>query len=73
MKDRKLGMRSAGSEPPSPLPMAFAPCQAVKEAIATIGEKISIRRFVKFQLGEGIEKKVMDLAADVAAMTTKSS
>ena len=49
------------------------PLQAVKEAIAAIGEKISIRRFVKFQLGEGIEKKVMDLAADVAAMTTKSS
>jgi len=45
--------------------------QAVKEAIAAIGEKISIRRFVKYQLGEGIEKKVMDLAADVAAMTAK--
>ncbi|KAG1676436.1 hypothetical protein FOA52_002256 [Chlamydomonas sp. UWO 241] len=43
--------------------------QAVKEAIASIGEKISIRRFVKFHLGEGIEKKTMDLAADVAAMT----
>ncbi|GAX79678.1 hypothetical protein CEUSTIGMA_g7119.t1 [Chlamydomonas eustigma] len=47
--------------------------QAVKEAIATIGEKISVRRFEKFVLGEGIEKKVLDLAADVAAMTSKSS
>lgn len=47
--------------------------QAVKEAIAAIGEKISIRRFVRFQLGEGIEKKVNDLAADVAAMTAKSA
>jgi len=46
--------------------------QAIKEAIATIGEKISVRRFTKFQLGEGIEKKVMDLAADVAAMTKSS-
>lgn len=30
------------------------------------GEKISIRRFVRFSLGEGIEKKKSDLAADVA-------
>jgi elongation factor Ts len=44
----------------------------VKEAIATMGEKISVRRFKKFVLGEGIEKKVLDLAADVAAMTSKS-
>ena len=34
---------------------------------AKIGEKISIRRFVRFELGEGIEKKSVDLAADVAA------
>ena len=34
--------------------------QAVKEAVAAIGEKISVRRFVKFQLGEGIEKKVSE-------------
>ena len=30
------------------------------------GEKISIRRFVRFSLGEGIGKKKSDLAADVA-------
>lgn len=42
---------------------------AIKEAVATIGEKISVRRFVKFALGEGIEKKVSNLAADVAAAT----
>ncbi len=34
---------------------------------AKIGEKIAVRRFVRFELGEGIEKKVNDLAADVAA------
>jgi elongation factor Ts len=34
---------------------------------AKIGEKIAIRRFVRFELGEGIEKKKVDLAADVAA------
>ncbi len=32
-----------------------------------IGEKISVRRFVRYELGEGIEKKKVDLAADVAA------
>ncbi len=33
---------------------------------AKIGEKIAIRRFVRFELGEGIEKKKSDLAAEVA-------
>ncbi|KAG2439180.1 hypothetical protein HXX76_004546 [Chlamydomonas incerta] len=43
--------------------------EAIKEGIATIGEKISVRRFVKFQLGEGLEKKSNDFAAEVAAAT----
>ncbi len=33
---------------------------------AKIGEKISVRRFVRFELGEGIEKKSVDFAAEVA-------
>ncbi|HJK89516.1 MAG TPA: translation elongation factor Ts [Polyangiaceae bacterium LLY-WYZ-15_(1-7)] len=33
---------------------------------AKIGEKLSIRRFVRYELGEGIEKKKTDLAAEVA-------
>mmetsp|Transcript_30020 Transcript_30020/g.74464 ORF Transcript_30020/g.74464 Transcript_30020/m.74464 type:complete len:423 (+) Transcript_30020:1-1269(+) len=41
----------------------------LKEAIAEIGEKISIRRFTKFNLGEGLTKKVDDFAAEVAAAT----
>lgn len=40
--------------------------QTAAELSATIGEKISVRRFVRFELGEGIEKKTSDLAADVA-------
>lgn len=36
-------------------------------AIAVIGENIKIRRFVRFELGEGIEKKSADFAAEVAA------
>lgn len=31
-----------------------------------IGEKITIRRFVRYEVGEGMEKKVHNLAADVA-------
>jgi elongation factor Ts len=41
----------------------------VKETITTLGENIKIRRFVRFDLGSGIEKKAADLAAEVAAMT----
>lgn len=33
---------------------------------ARIGEKISVRRFVRWELGEGIERKKADLAAEVA-------
>lgn len=36
-----------------------------------IGEKISIRRFARFVLGEGLEKKVHDLAAEVAEQIGK--
>ena len=41
--------------------------QIQDELSAKLGEKISIRRFVRYELGEGIEKKKSDLAADVAA------
>ncbi|PNH06607.1 Elongation factor Ts [Tetrabaena socialis] len=44
---------------------------AIKEATAAIGEKISVRRFVKYQLGEGLEKRSNDFAAEVAAATAK--
>ena len=33
---------------------------------AKIGEKISVRRFVRYELGEGIQKKSVDFAAEVA-------
>ncbi len=39
--------------------------QLVTESIAKIGENISIRRFARYQLGEGIEKKKEDFAAEV--------
>ena len=45
--------------------------QLVTEKVAKIGENISIRRFVRFQLGEGIEKKVSDFAAEVKSAVQK--
>ena len=43
--------------------------EVVKEAIAGIGENIQVRRFSRYVLGEGIEKKTADFAAEVAAQT----
>lgn len=40
----------------------------VKEKIASIKENISVRRFARFKMGEGIEKKQDDFAAEVASM-----
>ena len=40
--------------------------EVVTEAIAKIGENITVRRFTRYQVGEGIEKKKEDLAAEVA-------
>ncbi|MDD3294902.1 MAG: translation elongation factor Ts [Geobacteraceae bacterium] len=39
----------------------------LNETIASIGENMSIRRFTKFVLGEGLAKKDSDFAAEVAA------
>lgn len=41
----------------------------VNELTLKLGEKISIRRFIKYNLGEGIEKKQDNLAEEVAKMT----
>jgi len=41
--------------------------QLVNEKVAKIGENIQVRRFSRFKLGEGIEKKSGDFAAEVAA------
>ncbi|SMO53575.1 translation elongation factor Ts [Melghirimyces algeriensis] len=39
--------------------------ELVKEKIAKIGENISIRRFVRFELGEGLEKREDDFVSEV--------
>lgn len=46
--------------------------QIITDAISKIGENISIRRFTRYQLGEGIEKKSGDFAAEVMAAVKNS-
>jgi elongation factor Ts len=41
--------------------------QLISEKVAKIGENIQVRRFARFKLGEGIEKRQDDFAAEVAA------
>lgn len=41
----------------------------LNEATLASGEKVSVRRFVRYELGQGIEKKQSDLAAEIAEMT----
>ena len=41
--------------------------QLIIEATAQIGEKIDIRRFVRYEMGEGLQKKSENLADEVAA------
>jgi len=47
--------------------------QLLAEKIAKIGENIRVRRFSRFRLGEGIEKRSDDFAAEVAAQAAPSS
>ena len=42
--------------------------ELVAEKVGSIKENISIRRFARFKMGEGIEKKADDFAAEVASM-----
>jgi len=42
------------------------------ELTAKLGEKIAVRRFIRYELGEGIERQKADLAADVAAAISGS-
>jgi elongation factor Ts len=43
--------------------------ELIKQSIAELGENIQIRRFTRFVLGEGIEKKESNFAEEVAAQT----
>ncbi|MCL2370113.1 MAG: translation elongation factor Ts [Firmicutes bacterium] len=60
------------------LNQAFAKDQSItvqaliNNAISKIGEKITVRRFVAYTMGEGLEKKSENLADEVAKMTPKA-
>jgi len=41
--------------------------ELVKQSVATVGENIQVSRFVRFVLGEGIEKQESNFAEEVAA------
>jgi len=45
--------------------------ELLNEKIAKIGENINIRRFVRFEVGEGIEKKEENFAEEVAKQINK--
>lgn len=45
--------------------------QLLKETIGKIGENINIRRFARYELGEGLEKKEDNFADEVMAQTKR--
>ncbi|HJL14602.1 MAG TPA: translation elongation factor Ts [Sandaracinaceae bacterium LLY-WYZ-13_1] len=47
--------------------------EASEKLTAKLGEKIAVRRFTRYELGEGIEVQKKDLAADVAETIAKGS
>lgn len=47
--------------------------QLQTDIISKCGENVQVRRFVRFVLGEGLEKKSSDFAAEVAAMAGVSA
>ena len=44
--------------------------ELVAEKVGSIKENISIRRFSRYKMGEGIEKRIDDFAAEVASMVS---
>jgi len=44
----------------------------LKDKIATIGENIVIRRFTRYQMGEGLEKKSENFAEEIAKQISNS-
>lgn len=46
--------------------------QMLNNAVAKIGEKISIRRFVRFEMGEGLQKRQDNFVDEVMSQTKKA-
>ncbi|MCU0528938.1 MAG: translation elongation factor Ts [Cyanobium sp. Prado107] len=47
---------------------AITVSELVKQVAGKVGENVQVRRFVRFNLGEGIDVETADFAAEVAAM-----
>lgn len=45
--------------------------QLIQESVASMGENITVRRFARFEKGEGIEKQADDFAAEVMAQISQ--
>jgi elongation factor Ts len=45
--------------------------EALKEAEKAAGAPVKLKGFVRFAVGEGVEKRQDDFAAEVASMTKK--
>ncbi len=43
--------------------------ELINDAVLTIGEKITIRRFVRYEMGEGLEKRQDNFAEEVMSQT----
>ena len=57
-------------------PFVMDPDQTIEQLVAEtakqVGSPVSVKGFVRFNIGEGVEKKADDFAAEVASMTGKS-
>ncbi|MGH6965165.1 MAG: translation elongation factor Ts [Phenylobacterium sp.] len=57
-------------------PFVMDPDQTIEQLVAEtakqVGSPVSVKGFVRFAIGEGVEKKADDFAAEVASMTGKS-
>jgi elongation factor Ts len=47
--------------------------QMLADSVSTIGENIQVRRFARYVLGEGLEKKQDNLADEVAKLTAEAN
>jgi elongation factor Ts len=54
-------------------PFVMNPDQTIEQLVAEtgkqVGSAVTLKGFVRFALGEGVEKKADDFAAEVASMT----
>ena len=45
--------------------------ELVAKLTSETGEKVSVRRFTRYKMGEGLEKRTEDFAAEVAAVVNQ--